>query len=92
MSADQLQGASNQNAALIANGKFWANHKHKNSHVRAAWYEALSALLQFAPNLLESYEKQTASAVLQSLDETESVVLPHVWASILLVTQQIKDW
>lgn len=92
LSADQLQEASNKNTALIQNGKFWAYHKHKNPSVRAAWFETLSALLQFAPSFLEKFEKQTATAALQNLDETETVVLPHVWASILLVTQQISDW
>lgn len=92
MSTEQLQEASNKNTALIENGKFWAYHKHKSPNVRAAWFEALSALLQFAPNLLENFEKQTATSALQNLDETETVVLPHVWASILLVTQQINDW
>lgn len=92
LSPDQLQETSNKNTALIENNKFWSYHKHKNPNVRAAWFEALTALLQYAPSFLEKYEKQTAVSALQNLDETETVVLPHVWAAILLVTQHISEW
>lgn len=92
ISAEQLLEASNKNTALIDNSKFWTYSKHKNASVRGAWFEALAALLQFARGFLEKYEKQTANATLQNLDETETVVLPHVWAAILLVTQHISDW
>lgn len=92
ISPEQLQEASNRNTALVEHTKFWSYHKHKNPSVRAAWFEALSALLQFAPALLEKFEKQTALSALQNLDEAETVVLPHVWAAILLVTQHIPEW
>lgn len=92
MSPEQLQEASNKNTALIENAKFWSYHKHKNPGIRAAWFEALTSLLQFAPSFLDKFEKQTATSALQNLDETETVVLPHVWSAILLVTQHIPVW
>lgn len=92
ISSEHLNEASNKNTALIENSKFWSYQKHKNPIVRAAWFEALSALLQFTPELLTNFEKQTATSALQNLDETETVALPHVWASILLVTQKIANW
>lgn len=90
--ADHLKEASNKNIALLDNSKFWSYHKHKNPGIRAAWFEALAALLQYAPDLIEKYDKQAATTALQNLDETEPVALPHLWASILLVTQKINDW
>lgn len=94
MPEDQLKAAAAiaSNASLIENPKFWSFHKHKVAHVRAAFFEALSAALQFAPHLLAQHEAQATASALQTLDESEPVVLPHVWASILLVTQKIENW
>lgn len=90
--SDHLKEALNKNIALLDNSKFWSYQKHKNASIRGSWFEALAALLQYAPDLIEKYDKQAASAALQNLDETETVVLPHVWASNLLVTQKISNW
>lgn len=92
ITADHLKEASNKNTALIENSKFWSYHKHKTPAIRAAWFEALSTILQFAPELLANVEKQTATSALQTLDETESIVLPHLWATVLLITQRIANW
>lgn len=92
ITVEHLQESSNKNTALIENTKFWSYHKHKIPAIRSAWFEALSALLQFAPEFLINVEKQTATSAFQTLDETESIVLPHLWASILLVTQKIPNW
>lgn len=93
MPEDQLkEAAAPSNAMLIENAKFWTFHKNKVAHVRAAFFEALSALLQFAPHFLERHQAQATSSALQTLDETEPVVLPHVWSAILLVTQKIENW
>lgn len=86
-----MNEASNKNTALIENPKFWSYQKHKNPGVRAAWFETISALLQSTVDL-SKFEKQLASATVQSIDETETVVLPHIWASVLLVMQRITEW
>lgn len=91
-SAEHLLEASNKNLALVEHSKFWSYQKHKIASIRAAWFEALSAILQFAPELLVNVEKHAATAAMQSVDETESVVLPHAWTSVLLVTQKIDNW
>lgn len=92
MSEDLLKEASNKNALLIDNPKFWSFHKNKAAHVRAAWFETLSALLQYAPHFLEKHVQQSTSCAFQTLDESEPIVLPHVWSAILLVTQKIPNW
>lgn len=92
MSAEQLAESAEKNAAIVDNGKFWTFHKYKSTHIRAAWFETLSAILQHAPALVEGHQAQATTSALQSLDETEPGVLPHVWSSILLVTQKIADW
>lgn len=91
ISPEHLKEASNKNAALLENGKFWSYHKHKNPGIRAAWFEAQSAILQSTLDL-SKFEKQMATAALQALDESESVAQPHVWTAILLVTQKIPNW
>lgn len=92
MSEDMLKEASNKNILLIDNPKFWGFHKHKSGHLRAAWFETLSSLLQYAPDFIENHHQQATQCALQSLDESEPVVLPHVWSAILLVTQKVPNW
>lgn len=91
ISQENLQEASNKNAALLENGKFWAYHKHKNPGIRAAWFEALSALLQSTLDITK-FEKQIATAAFQNIDEHEAVAQPHVWTAVLLVTQKFAEW
>lgn len=86
-----MKEASNKNTALIENPKFWSYQKHKNPGIRAAWYETISALLQSSVDFTK-FEKQLAVASLQNIDETETVVLPHIWTAVLLVMQRINDW
>lgn len=92
ISAEQLKEASQKNAMLVDNPKFWSFHKHKVAAIRAAWFEALSALLQHGLFLLDDHQPQATSCAIQSIDEGEPAALPFVWESILLVTQKIEDW
>lgn len=91
ISAEHMKEASNKNTALIENSKFWSYQKHKNPGIRAAWFETISALLQSHVDLTK-FEKQIAVAALQNIDETETIVLPHIWTAVLLVMQQITEW
>lgn len=92
MSAEQLTESADKNAVIVDNGKFWTFHKYKSTHIRAAWFETLSAILQYASGLVDGHQQQATACAMQSLDETEPGVLPHVWTAILLVTQKIEDW
>lgn len=92
MSAEQLAESVDRNSAIVDNAKFWTFHKYKSTHIRAAWFETISAILQHAPALVEGHHAQATSSAMQALDETEPGVLPHVWSAILLVTQTIDDW
>lgn len=91
ISAEHMQETSNKNTALIENQKFWSYQKHKNPGIRAAWYETVNVLLQSNVDLAK-FEKQLTVAALQSIDETETIVLPHLWTSVLLVMQRFTEW
>lgn len=92
ISSEQLKEASQKNSMLVDNPKFWSFYKHKVAAIRAAWFEALSALLQHGIFLLEKHQSQATSCSIQFIDESEPAALPFVWESILLVTQKIDDW
>lgn len=91
ISAEHMKEASNKNTALIENPKFWSYLKHKNPGIRAAWFEAISALLQSTIDLTK-FEKQLAVAALHNIDEAETIVLPHIWTAVLLIMQRISEW
>lgn len=91
ISAEHMTEASNKNMELIEKQKFWSYQKHKNPGIRAAWFECISALLQSTIDLTK-FEKQLAIAAFHNIDESETIVLPHIWASVLLIMQRINEW
>lgn len=92
ISAEQLTEAADRNLAIVGHGKFWSFYKSKVTIIRAAWFETLAAILQYAPQLVLGHEKEATTAAMQTLDETEPLVLPHLWSSVLLVTQHVPEW
>lgn len=91
MSTEGLQKALPANMVLLGSEKFWAFQRHENPHVRAAWFDVISGLLQTAIDTTK-YHKKIATATLLNVDEKETVVLPHIWTAILLVTHKINNW
>lgn len=80
-----------KNLAIIQSDRFWGLHKNKSHHIRSAFFEALSSLLQNAAFLLKTYEEQLTCAF-KAIDETEPVVLSHVWACVILIQVKIDNW
>lgn len=60
--------------------------------IRAAWYEAAAAILQHAPELLVNHEQKLAKNILHHLDDSNPIVIPHLWASLLLFMHKIDNW
>ncbi|XP_008425391.1 E3 ubiquitin-protein ligase listerin [Poecilia reticulata] len=78
-------------APLVNSGKFWKYSKHKTPQVRGAFFEMLCALCEFTPDLVQSEAARLCPAVLLSIDDTDPVVLPHVWEAVLHVVSTIPD-
>lgn len=91
MSAENLLKALPANMTLLDSEKFWAFQRHENAHVRAAWFDVIGGLLQTSIDLTK-FHKKIAVATLLNIDEKETVVLPHIWTAILLVTQRLPNW
>ncbi|XP_050076101.1 E3 ubiquitin-protein ligase listerin [Anopheles maculipalpis] len=89
---ETLKKSVEKNAKLLESPKFWTYHKHKTSAIRAAWFEAISALLQYAPFLVEQHQAQITTSVFQFLDETDPTVVTHVWSSIVLIQANLTGW
>uniref|UniRef100_A0A1B0GPL3 E3 ubiquitin-protein ligase listerin n=1 Tax=Phlebotomus papatasi TaxID=29031 RepID=A0A1B0GPL3_PHLPP len=92
VSEENLSEVANKNTTLIENQKFWNFHKHKSPNIRSAWYEAISAAVQKISELLEKHTAQLVNSVFQNLDESDPIVLPHLWTAILLVQVNIPLW
>lgn len=92
VSEENLTEVANKNTTLIENQKFWSFHKHKSPNIRSAWYEAISAAVQKISGLLEKHTAQLVNSVFQNLDESDPIVLPHLWTAILLVQVNIPLW
>ncbi|XP_058066938.1 E3 ubiquitin-protein ligase listerin [Anopheles bellator] len=89
---ESLKKSAEKNGAMLAHPKFWTYHKHKTPAVRSAWFEAISALLQYGPFLTENHEAAITSNVFQFMDETDPTVVSHVWSSIVLIQANISGW
>uniref|UniRef100_A0A3Q2DVL2 E3 ubiquitin-protein ligase listerin n=1 Tax=Cyprinodon variegatus TaxID=28743 RepID=A0A3Q2DVL2_CYPVA len=72
-------------ALLVSSGKFWKYSKHKTPQIRGAFFEMICALCRFTPQLVQSEVARLCPAVLLSIDDTDPVVLPHVWEAVLHV-------
>ncbi|XP_015237598.1 PREDICTED: E3 ubiquitin-protein ligase listerin [Cyprinodon variegatus] len=78
-------------ALLVSSGKFWKYSKHKTPQIRGAFFEMICALCRFTPQLVQSEVARLCPAVLLSIDDTDPVVLPHVWEAVLHVVSTIPD-
>ncbi|XP_032432483.1 E3 ubiquitin-protein ligase listerin [Xiphophorus hellerii] len=86
------RAALQQRLALLVNsGKFWKYSKHKTPQIRGAFFEMLCALCEFTPDMVQSEAARLCPAVLLSIDDTDPVVLPHVWEAVLHVVSTIPD-
>lgn len=89
---EQLKKSVAKNTVLLENTKFWTYHKHKNPAVRSAWFEVITSLLQHGVFLVEQHHQQIVSSAFQFMDETDPVVVAHVWSSIVLIQAMIPNW
>ena len=81
----QLKLSSEKNLQLIDSPKFWSYHKNKCCHIKSAWFEAISAILEHGSFLLENHAQQVTVNVFQAIDETDPTILPHIWACVIQV-------
>ena len=93
ISKEKLEQSAIKNLLILENSKFLSLFKHKTPHIRSAWFETISSLLQHGSFLIdEKLEKQLSSNVFNSIDETEPALLSHIWSCIILVQLKIENW
>lgn len=86
------QKGGEKSVALIENAKFWSFHKSKDSGIRSAWFEVISSCLRHSPSYLASRHEPVTAIAFQSMDDNDSLVVPYVWATIVLVQACIENW
>ncbi|XP_055373433.1 E3 ubiquitin-protein ligase listerin [Condylostylus longicornis] len=77
---------------LLQHQKFWSFSKNKISKIRSAFFELLSAVLQYAPRLIEANKSQIIQVCFQNLDDLDPLTSPHVWECVLLIQSLFIDW
>ncbi|KAL2094366.1 hypothetical protein ACEWY4_009085 [Coilia grayii] len=76
-------------AQLLAQAKFWKFSKHKIPQVRGAFFEVVACVCELVPELARAESARVCSSVLLSIDDTDPVVLPPLWAAVLHVLSAI---
>lgn len=59
---------------------------------RSAWFELLYNVLQFHPQLTNDIKGQLIPMCFQNLDDSDPLIVPHVWGCILLLQNTYDDW
>uniref|UniRef100_A0A336LRQ7 E3 ubiquitin-protein ligase listerin n=1 Tax=Culicoides sonorensis TaxID=179676 RepID=A0A336LRQ7_CULSO len=77
---------------LIEHSKFWSFHKSKDSGIRSAWFEVISTCLRHSPTYLSSRHEAVTVVAFLNMDDSDSLVVPYVWATIVLVQASIENW
>uniref|UniRef100_A0A8B9HBH6 E3 ubiquitin-protein ligase listerin n=1 Tax=Astyanax mexicanus TaxID=7994 RepID=A0A8B9HBH6_ASTMX len=78
-------------ANVISQKKFWKYSKHKTPQVRGAFFEAVAALCELTPHLIQAEAAQACTTVLLSIDDSDPVVLPPLWEAVLHILSSVED-
>ncbi|KAM4048334.1 E3 ubiquitin-protein ligase listerin [Anomaloglossus baeobatrachus] len=76
---------------LLAQGKFWKYSKHQSPNIRSAFFELVSAFCQHLPSLIDAEAARVCPAVLLSIDDSDAVVCPALWESVLYTLTTIEN-
>ncbi|XP_069801287.1 E3 ubiquitin-protein ligase listerin [Dendropsophus ebraccatus] len=76
---------------LLAQSKFWKYNKHQTPSIRSAFFELVSAFCQFLPSLINAEASRVCLAVLLSIDDSDAVVCPALWESVLYTLTTIEN-
>ncbi|XP_055844487.1 E3 ubiquitin-protein ligase listerin [Episyrphus balteatus] len=78
--------------SLLAHQKFWSFAKHRTAHIKSAWFELLYNVLQYHPQLTNDIKGQLIPMCFQNLDDSDPLIVSHVWGCILLLQNTYDDW
>ncbi|XP_063812460.1 E3 ubiquitin-protein ligase listerin [Pseudophryne corroboree] len=76
---------------LLSQSSFWKYSKHKSPNIRSAFFELISALCQHLPALVNTEASRVCVAVLLSIDDSDAVVCPALWESVLYTVTTIEN-
>ncbi|KYN18118.1 hypothetical protein ALC57_09628 [Trachymyrmex cornetzi] len=77
---------------ILSSSRFWKLAKHDALPIKTAFFNVLTSIMENAGKLLENEKKRTVTTIMNSLDESEPVILSVVWESMLIATTKIDDW
>ncbi|XP_075053231.1 E3 ubiquitin-protein ligase listerin [Mixophyes fleayi] len=78
-------------AHLLSQSAFWKYSKHSSPNIRSAFFELISALCQQLPGLINTEASRVCLAVLLSIDDSDAVVCPALWESVLYTVTTIEN-
>lgn len=89
---EKLQEFKEKNLQLISHDKFTSLSKSKTPIIRSAYFETVSNLLQFAPELLINVKEKLVAIIFKSIDESDPAISSHIWSCVLLGQIKIELW
>lgn len=75
---------------LISSNKFWKLAKNEVPATKTAFFNALTALICYANNILNEEKRKVLVTIMNSLDENEPALLTAVWESLLVAINKIE--
>lgn len=90
--ADLWKDKTEQHQTIVSDGKFWTYSKHKSPQVKSAWLEAIGAILDRSPELMNEFHPKIVAAVVYNLDEPDALVQAAAWTCLLRIQRMIPSW
>lgn len=90
--AELANGNMDKHRLIISSSKFWNFSKHKEAMIRAVWFEVMATILQHAVFLLGNFKQKLIDCVITNLNESDPLIIPHIWSNLLLIQNKIETW
>ncbi|XP_012276738.1 E3 ubiquitin-protein ligase listerin [Orussus abietinus] len=88
----QVEKTLNIQEKITSNNKFWKLAKHEVLLIETAFFNVLTLIIDRANKLIKHQKKKTMTSIINSLDETDPILLAAVWECLLVAISKIEDW
>ncbi|KAK7815684.1 hypothetical protein U0070_015613, partial [Myodes glareolus] len=88
---NELDSLEEKFKSLLSQNKFWKYGKHSVPQIRSAYFELVSALCQYVPQVMKEEASKVSPSVLLSIDDSDPVVCPALWEAVLYTLTTIES-
>lgn len=88
----EIENTTSIHEKILTSSKFWKLAKHDILPIKTAFFNVLTSIMENAEHLLRNEKKRLMTTIMNSLDESEPVIVSAVWESMLVALTKIDNW